>query len=58
MKKKEMGGLAFKDLKLMNLALLAKQIGRIVNNPDSTTARMVKAKYFRQTTFGILEKSS
>ena len=43
---KSSGALGFKDLRLFNQALLARQAWRLVAFPDSLCARLSKAKYF------------
>ncbi|CAM8915895.1 unnamed protein product [Rhodiola kirilowii] len=43
------GGMGFRNLKCVNLALLAKQCWRIINNPELLISRILKAKYFRET---------
>lgn len=40
------GGLGFKSLSMFNMALLAKQGCRIVNNENSLLHRVFRAKYF------------
>lgn len=45
-KDKSRGGLSLKDLKSFNLAMLAKQGWRILKNPESLLARVMKMKYF------------
>lgn len=49
------GGLGFRDLTLFNKALLAKQVWRVIENPDSLLARFLKARYFKHV--DIMEAS-
>lgn len=44
--KKCCGALDFKDMRLFNQALLARQAWRIIDQPDSLCARLLKARYF------------
>ena len=43
---KAVGGLGFRDMHQFNLAMLSRQGWRIVQNPTSLCARILKARYF------------
>lgn len=43
---KNMGGLGFRDIYIFNLAMLAKQGWRLIQDPDSLCSRVRRAKYF------------
>ena len=45
-KSKLEGGIGFRDLYAFNLAMLAKQGWRMLENPTSLMALMYKARYF------------
>ncbi|KAK3141905.1 hypothetical protein QOZ80_4BG0339710 [Eleusine coracana subsp. coracana] len=42
---KHRGGIGFRDLRLFNKALLARQAWRLIQFPDSLCAQLLKAKY-------------
>uniref|UniRef100_A0A803NGK5 Reverse transcriptase n=1 Tax=Cannabis sativa TaxID=3483 RepID=A0A803NGK5_CANSA len=50
-KPKDEGGMGFKDLEKFNQALLAKQGWKIINNPHSMLARVLKACYYTNSSF-------
>ncbi|KAK1379408.1 hypothetical protein POM88_026152 [Heracleum sosnowskyi] len=55
---KSEGGMGFRDLKVFNLALLAKQCWRLVLNPSSFWARVLKGIYFPRDNFLNAKKGS
>jgi hypothetical protein len=43
---KEEGGMGFRDLHSFNLAMLAKQVWRLIDEPNSLCAQILRAKYY------------
>ncbi|KAL0428179.1 UNVERIFIED_CONTAM: hypothetical protein Slati_2992700 [Sesamum latifolium] len=48
---RETGGLGFKEMKVFNRAMLAKQGWRLITQPNALLSRILKAKYFPDDTF-------
>jgi hypothetical protein len=48
---KDEGGIVFRDFNAFNLALLATQGWRILQNPHSLVFKICKARYFPKCTF-------
>jgi hypothetical protein len=48
---KKEGGMGFKNLKLFNQALLAKQCWRLLHNPNTLIGQIFKARYFPSSSF-------
>lgn len=55
---KGMGGMGFKDFESFNVALLAKQFWRLLNNPNSLWAKVLKGLYFPSKTCMEAERGS
>jgi hypothetical protein len=45
---KNEGAMGFRDFQSFNLAMLAKQVWRLIDEPNSLCARVLQAKYYPQ----------
>ena len=45
------GGMGFRDIKLFHIAMLGKQGWRLMVNPESLCARVLKGKYYHTSDF-------
>lgn len=52
------GGLGFRDLELFNQVLVAKQAWRMICNPNSLSAKILKGRYFHDCDFLLSEDKS
>lgn len=48
---KRMGGMGFRDFEKFNIACLSKQVWRLISQPNSLWAKIIKGIYFPHTSF-------
>lgn len=48
-KPKDFGGIGFKQLHKFNVAMLGKQVWKLLTQPDSFVAKILKARYYPRT---------
>lgn len=57
-KAKKDGGIGFRDIYAMNLALISKQVWRIENNPNALWVRFLKSLYFPNSSIWDAKKGN
>ena len=55
---KDVGGMGFKEIEKFNDTLLAKQVCRMINNPDSLYHRVFKVRFFPDCSILEAKKST
>lgn len=55
---KQWGGMGFRNMRDFNLALLSKQAWHLIHHPSSLAAKVLKAKYYPDTSFIDARKTS
>jgi hypothetical protein len=50
-KPKFLGALGFRDIELVNIALLSREVWRLIQSPHTLSARVLKAVYFPDLEF-------
>jgi hypothetical protein len=53
-KPKNEGGLGIRNLELVNKGMINNTVWRLVHDSNSNVAKIIKAKYFPYTLFGLL----
>ena len=48
-KPKDFGGIGFKQLHTFNIAMLGKQVWKLITKPESFIAKILKSRYFLRT---------
>lgn len=48
---KFLGGMGFRDMKIFNQAMLGRQCWRLITEPDSLCAKVLKGRYYPKSSF-------